>query len=106
MYAILRSGGKQMKVSAGDVVRIEKPSADKVAKGQELTLSDVLLVSGDEGVRSGKEDLSGVSVKATVVGEVRTRKVLVFKKKIRKQYRRTKGHRQTMVQVRIDSIEG
>jgi large subunit ribosomal protein L21 len=106
MYAILRSGGKQLKVSAGDVVRIEKPSSKKAAKGEELTLSDVLLVSGDGDVRSAKDDLSGVSVKATVIGEIRTKKVLVFKKKIRKQYRRTKGHRQTMLEVRIDSIEG
>jgi len=106
MYAILRSGGKQLKVSAGDVVRIEKPSSKKAAKGEELTLSDVLLVSGDGDVRSAKDDLTGVSVKATVIGEIRTKKVLVFKKKIRKQYRRTKGHRQTMLEVRIDSIEG
>ena len=106
MYAILRSGGKQMKVSAGDVVRIEKPAAAKTGKGEELTLSDVLLVSGDGDVRSAKGDLSGVSIKATVIGEIRTKKVLVFKKKIRKQYRRTKGHRQTMLEVRIDSIEG
>ena len=106
MYAILRSGGKQLKVSAGDVVRIEKPSSTKAAKGEELTLSDVLLVSGDGDVRSEKDDLAGVSGKATVIGEIRTKKVLVFKKKIRKQYRRTKGHRQTMLEVRIDSIEG
>ncbi len=106
MYAILRAGGKQVKVSAGDVVRVEKPAGEKVAKGQELTLSDVLLVSGDGGVRSDKDDLAGVAVKATVLGEVRNRKILVFKKKIRKQFRRTKGHRQTMLQIRIDSIEG
>jgi large subunit ribosomal protein L21 len=106
MYAILRSGGKQLKVSAGDVVRIEKSSSKKAGKGEELTLSDVLLVSGDGDVRSAKDDLSGVSIKATVIGEIRTKKVLVFKKKIRKQYRRTKGHRQTMLEVRIDSIEG
>lgn len=106
MYAILRSGGKQMKVSAGDVVRVERPVGDKLAKGQELTLSDLVLVSGDSGVRSGKDDLGKVSVKATVLSEVRNRKVLVFKKKRRKQYRRTKGHRQTMLEIRIDSIEG
>lgn len=106
MYAILRSGGKQVKVSAGDVVRVEKPSGKKVSKGEELTFSDVVLVSGDGGVRSAKDDLQKVAIKATVIGEVRNRKVLVFKKKIRKQYRRTKGHRQTMIQVRIDSIEG
>jgi large subunit ribosomal protein L21 len=106
MYAILRAGGKQVKVSTGDVVRVERPSGRKLAKGEELTLSDIVLVSGDDGIRSAKDELSKVAVKATVVGEVRNRKVLVFKKKIRKQYRRTKGHRQTMVDVRIDSIEG
>ena len=101
MYAILRAGGKQMKVTPGDVVRIETP-ADKVSKGGTLTLSDVLLVGGDEGKdpRGGK----GISVQATVIGPIRTKKVLVFKKKRRKQYRRTKGHRQTLLQVRIDGI--
>jgi large subunit ribosomal protein L21 len=106
MYAILRSGGKQMKVSAGDVVRVEKPSGKKLSKGEELTLSEVLLVSGEEGVRSAKDELANVAIKATVLAEVRSKKVLVFKKKIRKQYRRTKGHRQTMLEIRIDSIEG
>ena len=103
MYAILRAGGKQLKVAPGDIVRIEKLSA-AVSKGEELVLSDVLFVGGEEGKepRAG----SGVSVKATVIGTLRTRKVLVFKKKRTKQYRRTKGHRQTMVQVRIDGIEG
>lgn len=106
MYAILRAGGKQLKVSAGDVVRVERPSGKKLSKGEELTLADVLLVSGDGEVRSARDDVAKVAVKATVIGEVRTRKVLVFKKKIRKQYRRTKGHRQTMLEVRIESIEG
>lgn len=106
MYAILRSGGKQVKVSPGDVVRIERKAGEKAQKGQTLELSDVLLVSGDAGVRTGARAVSGVRVKATVVTEVRARKVLVFKKKRTKQYRRTKGHRQTMVDVRIDGIEG
>ena len=66
----------------------------------------MILVSGDNGVRTGAEALKGVKVQAKVLGEMRTRKVLVFKKKRTKQYRRTKGHRQTMIQVRIDSIEG
>ena len=101
MYAILRAGGKQLKVSPGDVVRIEKPS-EKVSKGDTVTLSSVVLVGGEEG-REPKTG-EGISVNATVLGTVRTKKVLVFKKKRRKQYRRTKGHRQTMLQVRIDGI--
>jgi large subunit ribosomal protein L21 len=101
MYAILRAGGKQLKVAPGDVIRIEKPS-EKVGKGGKLRLSDIVFIGGD-----GKEPKTtdGVSVRATVLGEIRTRKVLVFKKKRRKQYRRTKGHRQAMLEVRIDGIE-
>jgi len=108
MYAIVRSGGKQLKVAAGDVVRIEKPAGEKIARGETLALSgaDVILVSGDSGVRTGAEALKGVKVQAKVIGEIKTRKVLVFKKKRTKQYRRTKGHRQRMIQVRIEAIEG
>ncbi|HUM00831.1 MAG TPA: 50S ribosomal protein L21 [Thermoanaerobaculia bacterium] len=108
MYAIVRSGGKQLKVAAGDVVRIERPSGEKIKKGETLALSggSVILVSGDGNVRTGADALKGVTVQAKVLGEIRTRKVLVFKKKRTKQYRRTKGHRQTMIQVRIEAIEG
>ena len=101
MYAIVRTGGKQLKVAPGDVVRIETPR-EKVGKGETLTLTDVLLVGGVEGEDPKKGE--GIAVKATVVGPMRTKKVLVFKKKRRKQYRRTKGHRQTMLRVRIDEI--
>jgi len=101
MYAIVRSGGKQLKVTPGDVVRIERPS-EKIAKGQKLSLSDIIF-AGEAG-KTPKE-VKGLTVQATVLSEVRTRKVLVFKKKRRKQYRRTKGHRQTMVEIRIDAIE-
>ena len=108
MYAIVRSGGKQLKVSPGDVVRIEKPSGDAAQEGREPRAlgASVILVSGDDGVRTGADALKGVKVQAKVLGEIRTKKVLVFKKKRTKQYRRTKGHRQTMIEVRIDAIEG
>ncbi len=102
MYAILRAGGKQVKVSPGDVVRIEK-LPEKVSKGQELILSDVVFAGGEEGL--GPKDPKGMTVKATVLNEIRNRKVIVFKKKRRKQYRRTKGHRQSMLEIRIDAIE-
>ncbi len=99
MYAILRAGGKQVKVSPGDVVRIEKPSGG-AEKGQKLTLSEVVFAGGAD-----KPAGRNVTITATVLGGVRSRKVLVFKKKRTKQYRRTKGHRQNLVEVRIDSIE-
>ena len=103
MYAILRAGGKQIKVSPGDVVRVERPS-DKVEKGQQLSLTDVVFAGGGEG--GPRKDAKGISVKATVLGEVKSRKVLIFKKKRTRQYRRTKGHRQSMVEIRIDEIQG
>ena len=108
MYAIVRSGGKQLKVQAGDVVRIERPAGESLKKGETLALSaaSVILVSGDGGVRAGADVLKGIKISAKVLGEIRTRKVLVFKKKRTKQYRRTKGHRQTMIQVRIEAIVG
>ena len=105
MYAILRSGGKQLKVAPGDVVRVERKAGQKAEKGQAIELGGVLLVSGEKGIRAGK-DAGGVSVKATVLNEVRGPKVLVFKKKRTKQFRRTKGHRQGWLEVRIDGIQG
>jgi large subunit ribosomal protein L21 len=106
MYAIVRTGGKQVKVAPGDVLRIETPSGE-VKKGKEIRLSEILFVGGrkEAGGKKGT-DATGVSVKATVLGPVKTRKVLVFKKKRTKQFRRTKGHRQSMIEVRIDAIEG
>jgi large subunit ribosomal protein L21 len=106
MYAILRSGGKQVKVAPGDVVRLERTAGKKSVKGDRMELSDVVLVSGEGGVRTGSKDVTGVKVVATVLNEVRSKKVLIFKKKRTKQYRRTKGHRQNLVEVRIDGIEG
>lgn len=117
MYAILKTGGKQVKVAPGDVLRIERQAGQKAVKGQALEFSEVVLVSSEKGVRTGGTggtggsggsggSVKGVSVKATVLNEVRNRKVIVFKKKRTKQYRRTKGHRQTVLEVRIDGIEG
>ena len=110
MYAILKTGGKQVKVSPGDVLRIDRQAGQKAEKGQALEFKDIVLVSGsksdDKAVRTGAAALKGASVKATVLNEVRNRKVIVFKKKRTKQYRRTKGHRQTVLEVRIDGIEG
>ena len=105
MYAIVRAGGKQVRVAPGDVVRIERTAGKKSARGDKLELSSVVLLS-DDGVRSGEKAVAGAKVLATVLGEVKTKKVLVFKKKRRKQYRRTKGHRQNLIEVRIDGIEG
>jgi large subunit ribosomal protein L21 len=103
VYAIIRSGGKQYRVAQGDVVSVERDvllGADK----DKVTISDVLMVGGDQ-PKFGAPLVSGASVAATVLGENRGEKIIVFKKKRRKNHtKRTHGHRQDLVQIRIDSI--
>lgn len=98
-YAIIRSGGKQFRVEEGQRVRV--PLMDKEV-GSTVEL-DVLLLGGDES-KIGAPLVDGSRVAATVLDHGRDTKIIVFKKKRRKQYRRTKGHRQTMLQIRIDGI--
>ena len=104
MYAILRAGGKQVKVAPGDVVRIERRPGRRPTRARRWSCPTSFWFGGG-GRAHGRKDVTGVKVVATVLSEVRSRKVLVFKKKRTKQYRRTKGHRQNMVEVRIDGIE-
>ena len=100
-YAIIRTGGKQYRVSEGQILLVERLGN---AEG-EHTFEDVLLVSdGNGGVQLGAPTVGGASVKATILGEQKAKKVLVFKKKRRKGYRRKRGHRQIHARVRIDSI--
>jgi len=106
MYAIVSTGGKQVKVSPGDVVRIEKVANEPVSKGDVITFTEVAFVADGDQFRSGAPHVNGVSVRATVLASLKSRKVLIFKKKRTKQYRRTKGHRQQLVEIRIDGIEG
>lgn len=106
MYAIVSTGGKQLKMTPGEIVQIERLAGEAVAKGDVVTFQEVSFVADGETYRTGSPTVEGVSVKATVVSETKTRKVLIFKKKRRKQYRRTKGHRQAVLNVRIDGIEG
>ncbi|HEV8376958.1 MAG TPA: 50S ribosomal protein L21 [Candidatus Polarisedimenticolia bacterium] len=102
MYAIIRSGGKQHKVSKGDILKIEK--IDKKI-GEKVEFEEVLLVGGDKaGMKVGQPVVADAKVVATVVQEGRTKKVLVFKKKRRKQYRRTQGHRQSYTAVKVEDI--
>ncbi len=101
-YAIIRSGGKQFKVQAGDVVRF--PSiADKNA-GDTVEFGEVLATGGEGAVSVGTPLVSGAKVTGTVVNQGRGPKIIVFKFKRRKQYKRTKGHRQGFTAVKIDAI--
>jgi large subunit ribosomal protein L21 len=102
MYAIIRSGGKQHKVSKGDVFRVEKIEK-KV--GEKVEFEEVLLVVGDKsGVKVGQPLVADARVVTTVLGEDKSPKILVFKKKKRKQYRRTRGHRQSFTTLKVEEI--
>ena len=104
MYAIIRSGGKQYRVAEGELLRVERDvlgSADK----DKVTFSEVLMIGGSDSPRVGAPTVSGASVVATVLRESRGQKIIVFKKKRRKNHTKRKhGHRQDLVELRIDSI--
>ena len=103
MYAVIKTGGKQYKVAANDVLTVEKLEAEAGAK---VSFDQVLLVSNDKGdVTAGTPFVAGAKVLG-VVGELdKGKKVRIFKKKRRKQYRRTKGHRSLLTRVRITDIQ-
>ena len=100
MYAIIATGGKQYRVSEGDVIYIEKIDA-----AVDSTVSfDVLLVGNDGDVKIGTPIVEGVKAEGKVVGQVRGEKIVVFKYKSKKNYRRKQGHRQPYTKVEITKI--
>jgi large subunit ribosomal protein L21 len=100
MYAVIETGGKQYRVAPGDVIDVELTGTNEGS----LQFDRVLLVAGDAGLQVGNPVLSGALVQASLVAAVRGPKIRVFKMKKRKQYRRTKGHRQNLQRIRIDEI--
>ena len=103
MYAIIRSGGKQYRVAQGETLLVERDVLSN-ADQEKVTFNEVLMVGGDQ-PKVGVPMVSGASVLATVVRESRGEKIIVFKKKRRKNHTKRKhGHRQDLVQLRIDSI--
>ena len=100
MYAVVRTGGKQYKVAVDDVIRVESLPGDK---GEPVVLGDVLLLANDEDLKIGKE-LEGTQVDGIIIRHLRDKKILVFKKKRRKNYRRKQGHRQSLTELRITGI--
>jgi large subunit ribosomal protein L21 len=100
MYAVIRSGGKQYRVSPGQTLRLEKLEGEA---GSKIQLGNVLMVEDGGNVQTGAP-LPNASVEATIIQSDRTDKVLVFKKKRKKQYRRKRGHRQDFTAVRIEKI--
>jgi large subunit ribosomal protein L21 len=101
MYAVIRSGGKQYRVAPGQTVRLEKVAGEVGAK---VELGNVLLVENDGNVQVGNPLVANAKIEATVIEHDRAKKILVFKKKRKKQFRRTRGHRQDYTSVRIDNI--
>ena len=102
MYAIIQTGGKQFTVKTGDIIEVEKLEQEV---GQEVVFGDVLAVSDAEGkLNVGTPRVEGAQVSAKVLDQFRAKKLIVFKMKRRKGYRRTKGHRQNLTRVEITAI--
>ena len=101
MYAVIKTGGKQYKVSPGEKLKVEQMPADV---GAEVVLDQVLMVGEGESVRLGQPMIAGATVKATVVGHGRGDKVLIFKMRRRKHYQKHQGHRQNFTEIEISGI--
>jgi large subunit ribosomal protein L21 len=102
MYAVIETGGKQYRVVAGDTIDVERLKADA---GSQIEIDRVLMISGDTGVSIGTPIVSGAKVVATVTEHFRGPKIIVFKFKPKKRYRRKTGHRQELTRLKIDSIQ-
>ena len=103
MYAVIATGGKQYRVSEGAILRVEKLDAEE---GASVEFDQVLLVGDGDKVSVGKPYIEGGKVQATVMTQGKARKVEIVKFRRRKNYRRTKGHRQQFTQVKITGIVG
>jgi len=101
MYAVVFSGGKQYRVKEGEVLKLEKISGEV---GSAVSFDKVLMFSDGENVKIGQPVLENVSVSGNIVEQGKARKIIVFKYKRRKRYRRKQGHRQQYTAVKIDSI--
>ena len=100
MYAIIATGGKQYKVAEGDIINVEKLGKEA---GESVVFDQVLVVSGDD-VKVGNPTVEGASVAATVVGDVKGKKVIVYKYKRKTGYHKKNGHRQAYTKVKIEKI--
>lgn len=102
MYAVVKTGGKQYRVSKGDKVKIEKIPGDV---GTDVSFDQVLMIGGTDDVKVGTPHVSGATVSARIVKQDRSKKIVVFKFKRRKGYKKKQGHRQAYTQVEITGIE-
>ena len=102
MYAVIKTGGKQYRVNAGERIKVEKLVAEV---GDTVTLDQILMVSDGEKTTIGSPIVKGATVKATVVSHGRGDKVMIFKFRRRKHYRKTQGHRQSFTEIKIETIK-
>jgi len=101
MYAIFRSGGRQYEAHPGQVVKVEKIPGEV---GENVTLDEVLLFSDGEKLQVGRPLIEGVAVSATIIEQGRLPKIVIFKHKRRKDYRKRQGHRQAYTAMRVENI--
>ncbi len=101
MFAVVKTGGKQYRVTEGDVIRVEKLAGET---GSTISLDEVLMLGSEGDVTVGTPLIAGASVKAEVLDQRKDKKIVVFKKKRRHNYRRTKGHRQEITVLRVTEI--
>jgi large subunit ribosomal protein L21 len=102
MYAIVNTGGKQYKIQQGDILRVEKIPGEI---GSSVSFDKVLMFSDGENVNIGQPVLDNVAVKGHIIEQGKAKKIIVFKYKRRKRYRRKQGHRQQYTAIKIDSIQ-
>ena len=103
MYAVIETGGKQYKVSEGDIIFVEKL---EVAAEEVITIDKVIALGGEDGINVGTPYLSGASVSAKVLKQGKDKKVVVYKMKPKKGYRKKQGHRQPYTKIQIEKISG
>ena len=101
MYAVIKTGGKQYRVSAGEKIKVEQIAADV---GQEIVIDQVLAVGSGTDLKVGTPLLAGASVKATVLAHGKHDKVRIFKMRRRKHYKKSQGHRQTYTELQISAV--
>lgn len=101
MYAVIRTGGKQYKVAAGEKIKVEQIAADV---GQEVVIDQVLAIGSGADLTVGAPLVAGASVNATVVAQGKHDKVHIFKMRRRKHYRKSQGHRQTFTELQINTV--